>query len=83
MDQALKFLALGQRAKAITLLEKANRLRPGSKFPHQRLCAICPHAGQPQKGLRHCKLWLAKETNSGYKPAIKKKIQQLEDELNR
>jgi len=81
MKEALTLMARGQRRQAVKLLEQAHRLRPGAHTPHQRLCAIYKPMGKLSKALHHCKMWLAKETNGSYKPAIRRQIQLLEAEL--
>ncbi len=81
MAEALKLMARGQRGPAVRLLEQAQKLLPGAHTPHQRLCAIYKPMGQLQKALHHCKMWLAKEPNSGYKDQIRRQIQILEAEL--
>jgi tetratricopeptide (TPR) repeat protein len=83
MNQAVRMVARGKRAQAVRALEKAHRLKPNDHLPHQRLCAIYPPLGQLEKALRHCKLWLGKEKTGAYKPQIRTRIQQLEEELNR
>ena len=81
MTEALTLMARGERRQAVKLLEQAHRLRPGAHTPHQRLCAIYKPMGKLSKALHHCKMWLAKETNGGYKPAIRRQILLLEAEL--
>ena len=83
MKDALRHVARGERAKAVELLEKAEKMRPSDQRPHQRLCAIYRPMGRLEKAKHHCKMWLALEQNATYKPAIRKTIEQLEAELNR
>ncbi len=81
MSEALTLMARGQRRQAVRLLEQAQRLKPGAHRTHQRLCAILKPMGKLQKALHHCKMWLAKEPNGSYKPAIRRQIQLLEADL--
>ncbi|MFZ4734897.1 MAG: FHA domain-containing protein [Bradymonadia bacterium] len=81
--EGLKLMALGRREEAAELYERAHKLRTREKLPHQRLCAIYPPMGRLERALYHCKKYLDRESNPGYKPAIELKIQQIEQELKK
>lgn len=73
----------GDRDAAAEFYEKAMRLNPDSKVPHQRLCTIYKGKGNLERALKHCQKWLNRETNNAYKPAIQQSIDQIKAELNK
>lgn len=83
MKEAVDLVVKARRAEAARVLERALKVRPGAKLPHQRLCAILPIIDQPKKALRHCKAWLSRERDPSVKPRVQQVIDRLEGQLGR
>ena len=83
ITEGVKAMVRGDRDAAAEYYEKAVRIDPDSKVPHQRLCTIYKGKGNLDRALKHCQKWLDRETNSSYKPAIQQSIDQIKAELNK
>jgi pSer/pThr/pTyr-binding forkhead associated (FHA) protein/tetratricopeptide (TPR) repeat protein len=83
INDGVKAMVRGDRDAAAEFYEKAMRLNPESKVPHQRLCTIYKGKGNLERALKHCQKWLDRETNNAYKPAIQQSIDQIKAELNK
>jgi hypothetical protein len=77
LNDGVKAMVRGDIDAAAESYEAAMRLNSESKLPHQRLCTIYKRKGNQERALTHCQMWLDRETNHTYKPAIQESIDQI------
>ncbi len=82
MDQAMSLFIQGKRNQAAEFFERAQRLKPGAKEAHARLCAIYPTMGRLKRALFHCKRNLKIENDPSHRKNLKRIIEGLERELD-
>lgn len=80
-QQALHAMGQRDRERAIDLLQQALALRPDSKLPVQRLCAIYKAMSQPEQAIGHCLAWRERERDAVTLALIDKTILDMRDRI--